>query len=103
MKFWKIFGASMAAVTIGIVVILFVLASFGSKFSSMFDLKVDMPKVEQQTVLYIDLSEDIVDAPRTSLFSNFDITTATYTQPITLMQALMAIEGAAIDPNIKGI
>ena len=103
MKFWKIFGASMAAVAIGIVVTIFVLMSFGSKLMSMFDLGVEAPKLEQQTVLYIDLSEDIVDAPRSSLLGNFDITTATYTQPITLMQALVAIEGAAIDPNIKGI
>ena len=103
MKFWKIFGASMAAVAIGIVVTIFVLMSFGSKLMSMFDLGVETPKLEQQTVLYIDLSEDIVDAPRSSLLGNFDITTATYTQPITLMQALVAIEGAAIDPNIKGI
>lgn len=93
----------MAAVAIGIVVTIFVLMSFGSKLMSMFDLGVEAPKLEQQTVLYIDLSEDIVDAPRSSLLGNFDITTATYTQPITLMQALVAIEGAAIDPNIKGI
>lgn len=93
----------MAAVAIGIVVTICVLMSFGSKLMSMFDLGVETPKLEQQTVLYIDLSEDIVDAPRSSLLGNFDITTATYTQPITLMQALVAIEGAAIDPNIKGI
>lgn len=61
------------------------------------------PTVAKHSILYIDLAEDIIDAPLCSPLGSFDASNMTFLQPITIMEALAAIENAATDKNIKGI
>ena len=101
MNFWKTFGAAMLAVVIGFVALFAILLFMGIRLISSFDTQ--PPTVAEQSVLYIDLAEDIVDSPRMSSFTNFDVQTLTLVQPITILEALSAIEYAATDSNIRGI
>lgn len=101
MNFWKSFSASLLATALGVVVfILFVISSIGG-IASLFET--EQPTIPSQSVLYIDLAEDIVDAPLLSPLGTFDPSSMEFYAPITMIEALAAIEKAAIDDNIKGI
>lgn len=101
MSFWKMFGASVASVFVGIVVItLIIVFSLTSLFSSF---KVEGGKMPENVVLYLDFSENVVDSPRVSMLSEIDPINMTISQPLTILQVLSAIESAAIDPNVKAL
>lgn len=101
MNFWKTFLAALVAFIVGVVVIFFYLIGSGvSAIMSMSDVKTTTP---EQSVLYIDLAESIIDAPMLSPLGSFDPVSMTMSQPLTLMQVLTAIEKAADDPAIAGI
>lgn len=97
------FGASVAAFACGMVVVFIVLFIMGAQLVSSFKIDMKQEVVKPNTVLYIDLAEDIVDAPRVSTFGVFVPETLTFAQPLTLLHALAAIESAAVDNNIKGL
>lgn len=101
MKFWKIFLASLLAFVAGFVILFVYL--IGSGVNAMMSMGPAKASTAAETVLVIDLAEGIVDKPAVSPMSGFDPATMTFSQPISLMQALAAIEGAASDDNIKGI
>lgn len=101
MKFGKIFLAAFLAVLCASVVSIFVLFSMGVGALASLGLKSNA--TEQNSVLYINFAEDIVDAPACSPMSSVDIMNMNYVQPITLRQTLTALEKAATDPAIKGI
>ena len=103
MNFWKIFGATMAAFGCCMLLGFIILIILGIQFISMFNLNIEKNEVEPDTVLCIDFAENIVDAPRVSMFGDMDITTLSISEPLTLLHALAAIENAASDDNIKGI
>lgn len=103
MNFWKTYGATMAAFATISVIGFVILIIMGIKFLSMLNLEIPQQVVKPQTVLCIDLAENIVDAPRVSTFGEFDATTMTFSEPLTLVHAISAIEHAATDSNIKGI
>ena len=101
MTFWKTFGASLLAfvVTSIISAIVFVGVCLGIIFS--FDIEAGT--VKENSVLYINLAENITDAPSASPIGSFDINSMTMTDSISLLEVLTAIENAANDGRIKGI
>ncbi len=101
MKFGKIFLAAFLAVLCASIVSIFFLFSVGAGTLASLGLKSNI--TGQNSVLYINLAEDIVDSPICSPMSSVDIMNMNYVQPITLRQMLTAIENAAIDQTIKGI
>lgn len=103
MKFWKIFGATMAACGCCMVVTIIIFMVLSTRFLSIFNLNIKEDSVEPQTVLCIDFAEDIIDAPLYSPVGAFDPSTLSLEQPLTMMHAMAALEQAAMDSNIKGI
>ncbi len=101
MKFVNVFLASLLAFVAGTVVlfvlwIALVLGMVGSMSGSA-------PVVEEQSILKIDLSEMITDAPSTDPMAGLDLMTLQATPQLSLYSALRAIDAAAGDERIKGI
>lgn len=103
MNFWKIFGATIAAVACCMIIGFIVLFIMGAELFSLFNIEIEKEEVKPQTVLCIDFAENIVDSPRVSMFGELDTSTLSFSQPLTLLHALSAIESAEKDDNIKGI
>lgn len=101
MNFWKSFGASMLAWVVGVVGI-FIFA-IGSLVSALLDMNIEGEGVKQESVLYINIGENIVDAPMASPLGGIDPMSMSVSEPLTLLNVLTAIERAATDENIKGI
>lgn len=59
--------------------------------------------VESESVLVIDLYEPIVDTPETNILSSINLRELTIDAKITTLDAIRAIEIAALDDKIKGI
>lgn len=99
--FSKIFWPSMTAVLIGMVLTaaVWILIAAGILYS--FD--VEPVRVQQGSVLVIDMAEDITDSPRISPLTDFDMQTLTPRKTLTLLEAVGAIEHAAGDERIVGI
>ena len=101
MKFVNVFLAALLAFVAGTVVlfvlwIALVLGMVGSMSGSA-------PVVEEQSILKIDLSEMITDAPSTDPMAGLDLMTMQATPQLSLYSALRAIDAAAGDERIKGI
>ncbi len=101
MKFVKVFLAGLLAFVVGSIVvsflwILFVLGLVGSMGGST-------TPVLNETILKIDLSEVISDAPSTDPMASFDFNTMQAMPQLSLMQTLRAMDAAAGDDRIKGI
>lgn len=101
MKFVHVFLAALLAFVAGTVVlfvlwIALVLGMVGSMSGSA-------PVVEEQSILKIDLSEMITDAPSTDPMAGLDLMTMQATPQLSLYSALRAIDAAAGDERIKGI
>ncbi|MBQ2392616.1 MAG: signal peptide peptidase SppA [Alistipes sp.] len=101
MKFLNVFLAALLAFVAGTVVlfvlwIALVLGMVGSMSGSA-------PVVEEQSILKIDLSEVISDAPSTDPMAGLDLMTMQATPQLSLYSALRAIDAAAGDERIKGI
>ena len=101
MKFLNVFLAALLAFVAGTVVlfvlwIALVLGMVGSMSGSA-------PVVEEQSILKIDLSEMISDAPSTDPMAGLDLMTMQATPQLSLYSALRAIDAAAGDERIKGI
>ena len=101
MKFLNVFLAALLAFVAGTVVlfvlwIAIVLGMVGSMSGSA-------PVVEEQSILKIDLSEVISDAPSTDPMAGLDLMTMQATPQLSLYSALRAIDAAAGDERIKGI
>lgn len=101
MNFWKIFGASLLAIVVASVLSGVVFLCFC--VSLLFSLEFETNVVPERSVLYINLSEDIIDGPPTSTMGVLDTSTFTFSQPVTILETLTAIENAAKDDRIKGI
>ena len=100
MKFLKVFLAALLAVVVGGVVssllwIFVVIGLAGSMESTTI--------VKPESVLVIDLAEDITDAPVTNPLGAIDFNTFTVRKSLSLMQALRSVEAAKDDDRIKGI
>lgn len=100
MKFLKVFLAALLAVVVGGVVssllwIFVVIGLAGSMESTTV--------VKPESVLVVDLAEDITDAPATNPLGAIDFNTFTVRKSLSLMKVLNAVEAAKNDERIKGI
>lgn len=102
MRFSKVFLASLLAVVVGGIAttLFFIFAGVGMVASLGSTPELPTPA---NSVLYIDLNENIVDSPSASPLGVFNTETMTFESPVTLLGALTAIEKAATDPSIAGI
>ena len=66
-------------------------------------LEPEKGSVATESILCINFDEDITDAPMASPLGSINTSSMTFSKPITIMQALAAIERAETDDNIKGI
>lgn len=100
MKFLKIFLAALLAVVVGGVLSsllwIFVVIGFAGSMESTTIVK-------PNSVLMVDLAEDITDAPATNPFGAIDFNNMTVRKTLSLMKALRSIEAAKEDDRIKGI
>lgn len=101
MKFLNVFLAALLAFVAGTVV-LFVLW-FAIVLGMVGSMSGSAPVVEEQSILKIDLSEVISDAPSTDPMAGLDLMTMQATPQLSLYSALRAIDAAAGDERIKGI
>lgn len=101
MKFWNVFGASLLAIVVASMLSVAAFVMFCIVLLFSFDFETEV--VPKQSVLYINLSENIIDSPTTSTIGVIDPMTFEFTEPITIFEVLTAIENAAKDGRIKGI
>jgi protease-4 len=101
MNFWKTFGASLLAFAVAAAVV--VIGSISFLFSIILSLDVETDTLPNQSILYINIAENITDAPPASALGTLNPTSMTFNEPISIVQALTAIENAAKDGRIKGI
>ncbi len=100
MNFSKTFLAGLLAFVVGNILIgmiwsLFVMGIVGALSVST--------GISDNSILKIDLSENLLDAPSNDPFAGVDFKTMTVTPQVTLFSALRAIDAAKADPRIKGI
>lgn len=100
MNFSKTFLAGLLAFVVGNILIavlwsLFVMGIVGALSATT--------GIDDNSILRIDLSENIVEAPPADPFAGVDFRTMTATPHVTLFEALRAIDAAKSDPRIKGI
>ena len=101
MDFWKSFGASLLAIVVSIGAFFFLTMMLIVGIAAAIDSEVET--VNEESILYIDLNENIIDAPATSLLGNVDPMDMTVEEPMTFVRAMQGIANAAKDDNIKGI
>ena len=100
MKFFKVFLAALLAVVVaGIIKLIFWLAVLGGVVSSTGS----EVRVKNNSVLTMDFSEIIADAPSNDPLAGIDLMTLSAMNRISLYDALRAIDAAAADKRIKGI
>ena len=100
MKFIKLFLAGLLAFVVGsfVVSILWIVVLIGIASAGG-----TTTLVEKGSVLKIDLSEVIADAPSTDPFAGFDLLSMQSTPQLSLLEAVRALEAAAADERIDGI
>ena len=101
MSFFKSFAASLLAWVIGIAVL--IIGSVSVMVGALLSMESSQKPIENNTVLYFDLNEAIIDSPLCSPLSTIDAANLSVSESLTLVKALAAIDYAATDPNIKGI
>ncbi len=100
MNFFKIFFASLLAIFISFVVIVFI---FIGSLTALIIGSETTSTPKSNSVLVIDMGESIVDTPVSNPLKMVDFTTFTIRTQITTLDAIRAIEQASVDDNIKGI
>ena len=100
MDFLKTLGASLLAWIIGFGILIF--GTIALIVGAIASLPTEDTSISNDSVLYIDFSTPIVDAPATSLFSSFD-EDMNIVEPVTMLKVFTALEYAAEDSRIKGI
>lgn len=100
MNFWKTFLAGLLAMVAGGVLFFFfgmllLVAIAGSMEKSV--------GIYPETILKIDFSEVVTDAPSTDPLAGIDVMTLQSTPQLSLFKVLRTIETAAADDRIKGI
>ena len=102
MKFSKVFLAALLAVVVGSVVSgLFWLFTIMGMAGSMGGSKA--VAVLPNTILRVDLADNIVESPAVNPFAGMDFTSMQQSRSLPLLKVLRAIETAATDDRIKGI
>ncbi len=101
MNFGKTFLAALLAFVVGSVATTLLWVMFWVALAGALGSAV--PTVQKNSILKIDLAEDIVDSPSTDPFGTIDFMTMEVKKELTLLSALRAIEAAAADDRIEGI
>jgi len=99
-QFFKYVLATVVGIVISLIVVFLLFMGIAGAIVSSADKEV---KVEPNSILYVDLKQEIVDRSTDDPFSGFDFTSLQPNSPMGLNQILKAIANAKVDPNIKGI
>ena len=102
MKFSKIFLASLLAFVVGGIAITILTIFAGVGMIASLGTTPQLPTAPN-SVLVVDLGENIVDSPSVSPLGSFDPQSMTLSSPVTILAAISAIDAAAEDANIVGI
>lgn len=100
MKFLKIFLAALLAVIAGGILKLLFWIAVLTGVAGASDSAV---RVERGSVLTLDFSELIADAPSQDPLADIDFMNMTSTRRVSLYDALKAVDAAALDDRIEGI
>lgn len=102
MKFFKVFLATLLALVVSSVLswVLFLLIFVGFAGSMEDTTKAVLTP---QTILKIDLAENITEAPSKNPMAGFDYNTMTMSKTTHLLKVLQALEAAKSDARVKGI
>ena len=100
MNFSKTFLAGLLAFIVGNILIAMLWSLFVMGLVGALSVTTS---IEKNSILKIDLSENIVETPPADPFAGIDFRTMTSTPHVTLFNALRAIDAAKGDPRIKGI
>lgn len=100
MNFFKIFFATLLAIVASVV--LFFVVMIGVITAALLDVT-STTATSPESVLVVDLQDEIVDSPVANPLSVVDWRTLSIKQNLTTLNAIKAIERAAVDDNIKGI
>ncbi|WP_295937855.1 signal peptide peptidase SppA [uncultured Alistipes sp.] len=100
MDFVKTFVAGLLAFIAGSILMFFLSIFILMGIAGSMEKTVAVPT---ESILRIDFSELLTDAPSTDPFAGFDFATLRTTRQLSLMRALRAIEAAKDDYRIKGI
>lgn len=102
MKFFKVFLATLLALVVSSVLswVLFLLIFVGFAGSMEDTTKAVLTP---QTILKIDLAENITEAPSKNPMAGFDYNTMTMSKTTHLLKVLQALEAAKNDARVKGI
>ena len=102
MKFSKVFWAALLAVVVGSVISgLFWLFTLIGAVAAMGSS--EAVAVMPNSIIKIDLTDNITDSPVINPFANMDFTTMSSSRTLPLLKVLRSIETAATDERIKGI
>ena len=102
MKFSKVFWAALLAVVVGSVISgLFWLFTLIGAVAAMGSS--EAVAVMPNSILKIDLTDNITDSPVVNPFASMDFTTMSSSRTLPLLKVLRSIETAATDERIKGI
>lgn len=101
MSFGNVFLAALLAVVAGsVVTFVFWIVVFSGMSAAFEGSTVTVP---ESAILKIDLAEGIADAPAKNPMANFNFATMESAAPVTLLNAMKAIDAAKSDDRIKGI
>ena len=100
MNFIKTFLAAILAFVVGSVLVVFLWIFILLGIAGSMEKSV---AVHPESILKLDFSEVLTDAPSSDPFAGFDFATLQSTRMLPLMKALRALEAAKDDPRIKGI
>lgn len=103
MNFWKTFGASLLAFVVVSVVTSIIFVTFCIGIVLNLSIDTEVKGVTDDSILYINLNENIVDAPLASAMESLDPLSMSISTPLALIDVLSAIENAENDSRIKGI
>ena len=103
MNFWKTFGASLLAFVVVSVVTSIIFVTFCIGVILNLSIDTENKGISNDSILYINLNENIVDAPLTSAMGSLDPLSMSISTPLALIDVLSAIENAEKDSRIKGI
>lgn len=100
MNFVKTFLAGLLAVVVGTFLVFFLWIFILLGIAGSMDKSV---AVHSESILKIDFSEVLTDAPSSDPLAGIDLMTLQTTRQLPLLKALRAIEAAGADDRIKGI
>ena len=103
MNFWKTFGASLLAFVVVSVVTSIIFVTFCIGVILNLSIDTEDKGISNDSILYINLNENIVDAPLASAMGSLDPLSMSISTPLALIDVLSAIENAEKDSRIKGI